>query len=187
MHLGEPYSGMERDPDEQQHIVEEMTALIAQDPSNAQAYFRRGNALSNLRHYALARQDLARVIALEPGNALAYNNRGIAALCTGNAAAAIADLCQAIALDPTYRDAYHNRGLAYSEVGKLEEAIADLSQAIALDPACAPAYADLSHRPCYARRPCRQLPGLPEDQRVRGRRVTLDRVSSVCIRIAFCV
>ena len=69
MHLGEPYSGMERDPDEQQHIVEEMTGLIAHDPSNAQAYFRRGNALSNLRHYALARQDLDRVIALESGNA----------------------------------------------------------------------------------------------------------------------
>ena len=49
MYLSELYSGMDRDPDEQQHIVEEMTALIAHDPTNAQAYFRRGNALSNLR------------------------------------------------------------------------------------------------------------------------------------------
>ena len=57
MYLSELYSGMDRDPDEQQHIVEEMTALIAHDPTNAQAYFRRGNALSNLRRYASARQD----------------------------------------------------------------------------------------------------------------------------------
>src|SRR5262249_46515108 len=106
MHLSEPGNGMERDPDEQQHIVAAMTAIIVRDPTNAQAYFRRGNAWSNLRDYAQARLDLDRVIALEPDNALAYNNRGIAFLCTGDVQAAIDDLCRAIALDPAYRDAY---------------------------------------------------------------------------------
>ena len=80
MHLGEPSSGMERDPDEQQYIVAEMTEILKHDPTNAQAYFRRGNAWSNLHDYAQARRDLDRAIELEPGNALAYNNRGIAAL-----------------------------------------------------------------------------------------------------------
>ena len=81
MSLSEPYSGMDRDPDEQQYIVAEMTEIIEHDPSNAPAYFRRGNALSNLHHYVQARHDLDRVIMLEPGNAMAYNNRGIASLC----------------------------------------------------------------------------------------------------------
>ena len=99
MNLNEPYSDMDRDPDEQQYIVAEMSALITHDPTNAQAYFRRGNALSNLHPYTQARHELDRVIALEPGNALAYN-RGIASLCNGDAAAAIGDLCRAIALDP---------------------------------------------------------------------------------------
>src|SRR3989442_14552721 len=98
MHHSDPSSGLDRDPDEQRHIVAAMTALITRDPTNAQAYFRRGNAWSNLRDYARAKDDLDRAIALEPGNALAYNNRGIASLCTGNAAAAIGDLCRAIAL-----------------------------------------------------------------------------------------
>ena len=108
MDLSELYSGMDRDPDEQQYIVAEMTEILKHDPTNAQAYFRRGNAWSNLHDYAQARHDLDRAIELEPGNAMAYNNRGIAALCSGDAEAAIVDLCRAIALDPAYRDAYHN-------------------------------------------------------------------------------
>src|SRR5262249_51432855 len=140
MDLSDLYSGMDRDPDEQQYIVAEMTEIIKHDPTNAQAYFRRGNALSNLHDYAQAKHDLDRAIELAPGNALAYNNRGIASLCSGDAAAAIVDLCHAIALDPAYRDAYHNRGLAYAEVGKLDEAIADLTQDIALDPTFWSAY-----------------------------------------------
>src|SRR5262245_34889809 len=114
MDLSEPYSSMDRDPDEQQHIVAAMSEIIERDPANAQAYFRRGNAWSNLHDYVQATRDLDRVIALEPDNALAYNNRGIASLCRGEAAAAIGDLCRAIALDPAYRDAYHNRGIAYA-------------------------------------------------------------------------
>ena len=55
MNLSDPFSGMYRDPDEQQFIVTEMTALIAHDPTNTQAYFRRGNAFSK----ALARAILA--------------------------------------------------------------------------------------------------------------------------------
>ena len=94
MDLSELYSGMDRDPDEQQYIVAEMTEILKHDPTNAQAYFRRGNAWSNLHDYAQARHDLDRAIALEPGNAMAYNNRGIASLCSGDAEAAIVDLCQ---------------------------------------------------------------------------------------------
>src|SRR5215813_7445261 len=123
MDLSDLYSGMDRDPDEQQYIVAEMTEIIKHDPTNAQG-----------------KHDLDRAIELAPGNALAYNNRGIASLCSGDAAAAIVDLCRAIALDPAYRDAYHNRGLAYAEVGKLDEAIADLTQAITLDPTFWSAY-----------------------------------------------
>ena len=60
-----------RDPDEQQHIVAAMTALIAREPANAQAYFRRGNAYANLGQYDLAKADMTQVIALEPDNATA--------------------------------------------------------------------------------------------------------------------
>jgi hypothetical protein len=39
MDLSDLYSGMDRDPDEQQYIVAEMTAILQRDPTNAQAYF----------------------------------------------------------------------------------------------------------------------------------------------------
>ena len=56
MNLSDLYSsGMDRDPDEQQYIVAEMTELLQHDPTNAQAYFRRGNAWSNLRYAGQAR------------------------------------------------------------------------------------------------------------------------------------
>lgn len=67
---------MYRDPYEQQQIVAEMTAAIERDPSNPQAYFRRGNAFSNLGQYEQAKIDMDQVIELEPLNAMVYNNRG---------------------------------------------------------------------------------------------------------------
>ncbi len=51
MSQSSPYPDLYRDPDEQQQIVAEMTAAIARDPTHAQDYFRRGNALSNLGRY----------------------------------------------------------------------------------------------------------------------------------------
>jgi tetratricopeptide (TPR) repeat protein len=45
-------------------LLVELTWAIEQDPSNAQAYFRRGNAYSNLGDYDRALEDLTR--ASEP-------------------------------------------------------------------------------------------------------------------------
>jgi tetratricopeptide (TPR) repeat protein len=134
MELSDFYSNLERDPDEQRYIVEEMTARLDQAPDDVHAYFRRGNALSNLHDYTQAQRDFDQVLVMQPTNAMAYNNRGITFLCTGDAAAALEDFCRALALDATYRDAYHNRGLAYAELERLDEALADLTQALTLDP-----------------------------------------------------
>ena len=70
--------GSPRDPESLRKIVEEMTEAIARDPNDAQAYFRRGNAYSNLREYENTKADMDRAIALDPTNSMAFNNRGIA-------------------------------------------------------------------------------------------------------------
>ena len=97
------------------------------------AYFRRGNAHSNLAHYPQARDDMQKVIELDPTNALAHNNLGVANLCLGNFDKAVQNTTDAIHLDPDYRDAFHNRALARTETGDLHRALADFTRAIDLE------------------------------------------------------
>lgn len=120
--------------------IREMTRAIEQDSSDAQAYFKRGNAFSNMGDYDRAIEDLSKTIELRPSDSMAFNNRGMAHLCIGEFTEAIVDLSRSIEIDPGYRDAYHNRGLAYSELESLDEAIADITRAIEIDPAFWSAY-----------------------------------------------
>ena len=128
-------------PADLQSVINQMTAVISHSPNDPDAYFRRGNAHSNLAQYPQARDDLQIAIRLDPTNPLAHNNNlGVANLCLGNFDEAVRNTTDAIALDPDYRDAYHNRALARTETGDLHLALADFTRALELDPTYWPAY-----------------------------------------------
>src|SRR5262249_27322630 len=91
-------------------VIPACTEVLAGDPSNAVAWFKRGKA------YLDQRTD-TRALPL-----------------------AIADLTKAIETDPKYADAYRLRGVAFRRSGDLDRAIADQSKAIEINPASARAH-----------------------------------------------
>ena len=58
--------------------IQKYTAQINQNPNDAEAYYRRGNAYANLGKYKLAIADYDKAIELNPDFVWAYNTRGIA-------------------------------------------------------------------------------------------------------------
>ena len=71
-------------PADLESLIEQMTAVISSNPNDPDAYFRRGNAHSNLAQYPQTRDDMRKVIELDPTNPLAHNNLGVANLCLGD-------------------------------------------------------------------------------------------------------
>lgn len=58
---------------------------------DAEAYFRRGNAYSNLGDYRQAIRDLTRAVSLDPRFGLAYRHRGIAYWMSGDSESSFQD------------------------------------------------------------------------------------------------
>ncbi|MBM3222257.1 MAG: tetratricopeptide repeat protein [Candidatus Tectomicrobia bacterium] len=114
-------------------VIQHLTAQLAVHPQDRLAYFLRGNAYLDQRHFTLACDDYTHAIELAPHDPIAYNNRGIAYRGLGQPERAIADYREALALDLSYRDAYNNLGLALSDLGQFEAAVQAYDRAIALD------------------------------------------------------
>ncbi|MEN6478825.1 MAG: tetratricopeptide repeat protein [Anaerolineales bacterium] len=70
---------------------------IALDPTNAEAFYRRGNVLGSLGDYGSALSDLAQALALDPTHARAYLSRASLLIELGNPGRARADLFRALA------------------------------------------------------------------------------------------
>ena len=102
-----------------------MTKLLELDPKDANAYYGRGLAKSELKQYKEAIADYTKAIKLNPKDAEAYYNRGNAKYRLKQYKEAIADYDKAIELKPEDAQAYYNRGFAYRELGKKEKADAD--------------------------------------------------------------
>ena len=104
------------------------------DPTNAEAFNKRGLAREAAGDLKAAVADFNKAIRLNPNFAEALNNRGVARQAVGDLTGAIADFDKAIRLNPNFADAFRNRGLVRHNSGKLEEATADLNEAIRIDP-----------------------------------------------------
>jgi tetratricopeptide (TPR) repeat protein len=104
------------------------------------AYYNRGSAHFESKHWDRAIADYSRAIAIDPKYTDAYYNRGIIYGNSGQWDQAIADYSRAIEINPEYAQAYENRGVIYGKTGQLDKAIADCSRAIELDPENAEAY-----------------------------------------------
>ena len=85
-------------------VAKSWTEAIADDPDNADNYFRRGGAYLDCEDFDAAIADYSSAIDLKPGDSVAYNNRGIAHRGKGETELAIADYRAALAKTPTEED-----------------------------------------------------------------------------------
>ncbi len=97
----------------EEQAIAEYTAAIADDPTDASAYYNRGNLHSALGQYEQALADYTQAIALDPNDATAYYNRGLVHSALGQYKQALADFEAALALDPDAASAFFYRGKVY--------------------------------------------------------------------------
>ncbi|MGB6873762.1 MAG: tetratricopeptide repeat protein [Dehalococcoidia bacterium] len=110
----------------------EFNKAIELNPDNADAYYKRGDAYSEIGDYDKAIADYNEAIELNPSDALAYFNRGYAYGEIGDYEKAIVDYSKAIELNPSDALAYYNRGLDYHNKGEVLKAVSDLEKCIGL-------------------------------------------------------
>lgn len=103
-----------------------LDAAIAQDASNAQAFWLRGNALTELGESARALADYDQAIVLDVNLASAFHSRALLNAELGNTEQALADFARAIELAPTYGLAYRNRAHVHLGLGNSSAAALDL-------------------------------------------------------------
>jgi len=110
-------------PDSQNLTITKMTKIIEEDPRDAVAYLRRGEAYLFNQQRDLAINDLNKAIELNPKYAAAYLDRGWIYLKQEQYALAIGDFDAAIKIDPKYAKPYFNKGEAYEEQRLYQKAI----------------------------------------------------------------
>ena len=81
-----------------EQALADLNRAIEIAPNNADAYYNRGKARTELRDPQGAIADYTEAIRLNPELAGAYGNRGLLYAETGDRAAAVADLRQALQL-----------------------------------------------------------------------------------------
>lgn len=104
---------------------------------HAEAHFRRGGVLYELKRHEAAVASFAAAIQYSPGDSptyLAHFQQSFALVALERKEAALAALGQAIALKPDHVESYINRGNVYLDLKRHQAAIADYDAAIALHP-----------------------------------------------------
>ncbi len=107
---------------------------IEVDPSHAEAYYKRGNALKSLGKLDAAVSNYTQAIERKPDYAYAYCNRGVVQQALGLIAEALASYDQAITLEPSDAIAHYNRGLALQECSRWDEALESYNRAVSINP-----------------------------------------------------
>jgi Tfp pilus assembly protein PilF len=117
-----------------EHAVHLFDQAIALEPSRAEPYYKRGNALKDMARHEAAIASYNQAIERRPDYAHAYCNRGVVEQALGRVEAALSSYERAIALDPTDYMAPYNRALLMQDCSRWEEALADYDRAIGLNP-----------------------------------------------------
>jgi predicted O-linked N-acetylglucosamine transferase (SPINDLY family) len=115
-----------------EHAVQLYGAVIAANPRDAEAHYKRGNAHNGLGRAEAALADYDRTIALDPGHAHAFCNRGTVLERLNRGEEALASYDRALTLDPEDALTYGNRGSLLRKLGRLAEALANYDRAIEL-------------------------------------------------------
>ena len=112
--------------------IERYDGLLARNADDAEAHYKRANALNMLGRFDEAVAGYDRAIALKPDYANAYCNRGTALERLGRWEKALASYERTLVLNPTDALANYNRGSVLRELKRLEDALASYDGAIAL-------------------------------------------------------
>lgn len=119
-------------------VIPACSEILAKDPNNAVAYFKRGKAnlesRTDTRLLDQAIADLSKAIEINPSYAEAYTERATAYQRKADYSRAIADATKAIELNPSVSLAYRVRGSVYLQQRDYARALADYSKAIELNP-----------------------------------------------------
>lgn len=107
--------------------------VLKKEPSNASAYYNRGNVRYFRRDFLLALQDYSAALKYRPGFAAATMNRGIVLSILDRLDEALTDLDTAAELDPSNPDVFFNRAVVYVKRGAMEKALADYDRLVQLD------------------------------------------------------
>jgi tetratricopeptide (TPR) repeat protein len=83
------------------------------NPSDAQAYNKRGSAYHDTGDFASAIRDFNKAIELLPTYVEAYYNRGLTYYDKGNTDIAIKDFNKALEINPRFSWAYNNLGYIF--------------------------------------------------------------------------
>jgi rhomboid protease GluP len=132
MRMGRALSSIsENDPN---RAIEQLQAIVKQQPNLAQAHFSLGQAYFNREQYPQAESEFKRVLELQPQNAGAHFNLGITLLNERRLDDARAAFTQMLAQDPKSADAHYGLGLALADEGKYQAAIEEFKAAAGLGP-----------------------------------------------------
>ena len=112
-----------------QKEIRRFDRLIALNPSNSDAFFKRANLNYQISDLESAKRDYTRTLDLDPDNTAAMINRGALRRQSGQLIAAIEDYDRAIAIAPNDPDAFRNRGIARELKGDLDGAVSDWTRA----------------------------------------------------------
>jgi tetratricopeptide (TPR) repeat protein len=120
----------------QRYLVDLATCerAILLNPSNAEAYNKKGLTLYNLKRYPEALAACEQAIQLDPNLAVAYSNKGLVLYYLKQYPEALAACEQAIQLDPNLAVAYSNKGIVLRAFNRNSEALVAYEQAIRLNP-----------------------------------------------------
>jgi predicted O-linked N-acetylglucosamine transferase (SPINDLY family) len=117
---------------ELEKAVELYDGLIARKPDDAEAHYKRANALNMLGRAEAALGGYDRAVALNPGYANAFCNRGTVLERMGRREEALGSYQRALELNPGDALAFYNCGSVLKQLNRLEEALASYDRAIAL-------------------------------------------------------
>lgn len=128
-------------PDDYRPTDREMATMMQTEPTTAEGFVDRGNALLDRARLDEAIKDFTGAIALDPKNAWAFADRGLARLeqsaavsRSGDMAAAEKDFAAAETIDPKNPVVWRGRGLAADLGGDAAAAVKAYTQSLVFDP-----------------------------------------------------
>lgn len=135
--------------DDPARAIEQLRAIVRQQPNFSQAHFALAQSLFSQERYAEAEPEFRKVLELQPQNSAARFNLGMVYLSEKKFPEATTLFAQAIAKDKDDADAHYGLGLVLAEQDKTAEAIEEFKIAARLGPQVSGLYYDLGS--AYAR------------------------------------
>ncbi|MBN1917057.1 MAG: tetratricopeptide repeat protein [Verrucomicrobia bacterium] len=112
-----------------------LAQAVEADPGSHELLAERAAiAISSLREYHMAVEDLTRALGVAPGRGAYYDMRGQAYWYLREYERALEDFNKAIEVDPDCASAHYHRGNFYDKLQRYEQAIGDMLRAVEIEP-----------------------------------------------------